>query len=144
MEQTLDDILLHYGVKGMKWGVHRKRSSSEGIDPVPVRVRGDIVRNKVKVKTSGGELHPPSEDAVRAAVSKQKAKKSGTNALSNQELQQLVQRMNLEQQYSKLSSQNASPAAKFVRDLVLNQGKQQLQSVVSDYGNQVGKALKDK
>lgn len=138
-EAFIDDFLAHFGVRGMKWGI-RKRSTS----PTPVLVDGRVKGSRVKVKTSGGERINPSEDAIKVAISKQKIRKSGTHALSNQELQAVVQRMNLEQQYSRLQTQNASPAAKFVRDVLVGQGKQQLQSVVNDYGNQVGKALKDK
>lgn len=74
---TLDDVLAHYGVKGMKWGVRKSRSAPRG---------------------------PASEDHARASAAKAKAKShGGTHALSNKELQDIVNRMNLEQQYSRLN-----------------------------------------
>ena len=83
---NVDDILAHYGVKGMRWGV--RKSEHEGGTrakraPVPV----------------SADKQKANEAAARVS------KKGDTSALSNQELQQLVQRMNLEQQYSRLSSQ---------------------------------------
>lgn len=107
--------LSHHGVKGMKWGVRRRSSSG----PSPVTVRA-LPGKRVLVK--GGSGHSPSEDAVRTAVLGQKARSSTSHSLSNKELQDLVQRMNLEQQYSNLSSrQNVSTVrkgGKVVKDIL--------------------------
>lgn len=77
---TLEEVLAHHGIKGMKWGVRRGRNVSAN--------------------------HPPSEDAAKAGAAKTKAKTSGTHSLSNKELQDIVTRMNLEQQYSRLNPKN--------------------------------------
>lgn len=111
------DFLSHYGIKGMKWGVRRKHPSAS---------------------------HPPSEDHAKATASKEKIKAAGgTHPLSNQELQHLVNRMNLEKQYSTLSTQTKkkNPAGKFVGDMLLNIGKQQAQNYAND---QIKNALKKK
>jgi len=89
-EQTLDDVLEHYGIKGMRWGVRRTR---EQID----RARG-------KRKAKGKPVTPVSEDAKRARAAQTKAKTEGVGALSNQELQQLNKRLNLEKNYSDLTN----------------------------------------
>lgn len=91
-----EDFLQHYGVKGMKWGV--RRSTDSGPSAVEVRTRPGR-----RVKTSGGKRHPASEDAIRVAKTRQLAKKSTTDSLSNKELQELINRMNLEQQYKRLN-----------------------------------------
>jgi hypothetical protein len=92
-----EDHLEHHGVKGQKWGVRHLRDNGSG--PVPVETR---IRPGKMVKTSGGKHHSAHEDAVKAATARQKAKKSTLDSLSNRELQDLVNRMNLEQQYSRL------------------------------------------
>lgn len=110
---NVDDFLQHYGVKGMKWG-QRKSESGGGIKSKIQKFNEE--RNAPKavtarqkpgqfVKTSGGGKQKAHDDAVRAQFSRQKAKASTTDSLSNQELQQLVTRMNLEVQYQNLSSQ---------------------------------------
>lgn len=134
---SLDDVLQHFGVKGMKWGVRRRGSTSSGPTDVVVTSRGGK-----KVKTAGGKGHGPSDDAVTTAVARQKAKKSSTDSLSNKELQALVSRMNLEQQYSRLAPQSTGKAAlKFVGDVLLGVGKQEATKVASDFAAQQVKGV---
>jgi hypothetical protein len=126
---TIDDVLSHYGVRGMRWGV-RKRSSKSGTssetDSVAVKVAGGRAPEPVLVKTkagspiqtSGGRYHPPSEEAKRAAAIKQLASKSGTHSLTNNEMRALIDRMNLESQYAKLNPKQKSKAEKFIRGIM--------------------------
>ena len=114
------DFLEHHGVKGMHWGVRREQMRISSVSkrgakevqrrrarpPSPIRATPSIGRSsftKSKVKTVGGEDHPPHEDAVRVAVARQKMKRSGVVALSNSELQTMAQRMNLESQVHALN-----------------------------------------
>lgn len=102
----LEEFLEHHGVKGMKWGVRKDRPASVKRN---VKYSRTTPKTKVKVrpgrtvKASGGKKHTASEDAIVAAVKKQMAKKSTTDSLSTKDLQSLVQRMNLEQQYRDLA-----------------------------------------
>lgn len=97
---NIDSFLEHYGIPGMKWG--RRRSDKE-IAESKQQVEVTTKAGKGVVKTSGGKKLQASEDAINAKASRQRAKASTTDALSNQELQALVTRMNLEQQYSRLA-----------------------------------------
>lgn len=75
------NVVQHHGIRGQKWGVRRK-------NPIPTG---------------------SSEDHVTATTHKQTIKKTGgTHTLSNKDLQSVVTRMNLEQQYSRLSSSSSS------------------------------------
>jgi len=109
MEQSAleEDELAHYGVKGMKWGTRR--------EPTAITVK---TRPGKRVKTYGGKRQSASEDAIRVAGTRQKAKKSTTDSLSNKELQDLVARMNLEQQYARLSAGSTGKGKKIVEDLL--------------------------
>lgn len=118
---TFDD-LIHYGVKGMRWGF---RKSSGGVS-VGRRAKG-----------------PSSADFKRAASAKSKVKKSGgTHALDNDELQSLIKRMNLEKQYADLSKRDKRKVvgAKFVGDILGGVAKTQGQRL----GNQVAQEQIDK
>ena len=70
------DELYHYGILGMRWGVRRGRKSVSGI-----KTR--------KAKTQ------PSEDSLRV----QNIRKKKVKQMSNQELRDVNQRMQLENQY---------------------------------------------
>jgi len=128
-------FLEHYGIKGMKWGVHRKASSQHEDRTVEGSTRTKLGFHKkpqlsgpspivlktapgAKIKTAGGQNHSPSEDAKRVAVFKQQAKASTTDSLSTKELRDLVDRMNLEQQYGRLNPQQESLGKKFVKNSV--------------------------
>lgn len=102
VEEILDkhgQSLRHYGVKGMKWGV-RNTDRSSTVDVFQKRPGK-------RLDATGGHGLPASEDAKRAAVSKQKAKVSSVDALADNELKGLVNRMNLEQNYTRLSATEA-------------------------------------
>jgi len=122
--------LLHYGVKGMKWGVRRDRSPR----PVTTKTKSTIT-GRAKVKTKGGGFHPPHEDAVKAAVSKQKIRKSGMAALSNNELRDLASRMNLEQQVRSLRAQEPPSETKKVLSEIQKDPKKR--QALSDVGKAV-------
>lgn len=90
----MGDGISHYGVKGMHWGVRKDRSggsSAPAAKPAP----------KPRM----------SEDAKAVEKAFGKINRGGTDALSNQELQHLVNRLNLEQQYSRLTSEPNSQQA---------------------------------
>lgn len=78
---SLDDILAHFGIKGMKWGIRRADTSASAV--------------------------PASSDARVADEAAAKIKTSGVKTLSNQELKVLVERMNLEQRYSTMLNDKA-------------------------------------
>lgn len=113
------DFLEHFGVKGMKWGVRRSHT--------PVSITTKIAagpRGKTKIKGKGGQAHPATEDALKAAEQKQKLRKSGAAALSNNELRELSTRMQLEQQVKSLDAQSRSSGKKLAKSLLKEEGNQ--------------------
>lgn len=134
MAQTMalgEDFLEHYGIRGMKWGVrkHREVSAQSHADT-------GVLRRQTKITVKGGVSHPASNDAVRAAIHKQKLKKSGTAALSNQELQELSKRLQLELQVKTLTGKKGQA---FVKKTLEDQGKEEVKGVVKKGTRKVAK-----
>lgn len=111
---TVEGLLEHYGVKGMRWGQRK----SEGTSAL-------------------------SEDAAKASAAKAKAKQEGTQALSNKEMRDLVTRMQLESQLKNVTPKSRKrKGAEFVATMLVNTGKQQAQLALNDaVGKQVKKAM---
>lgn len=104
MMQTSMDVVAHYGVKGMHWGV--RRSSLPAVEK--------------------------SHDAANAQEVFSKAKKAKTtDVLSNKELQDFISRVNLEMSYSRLTMTSHQKAKKFVKDFFAEMGKSSVKRVVN-------------
>lgn len=100
-----DAVLRHYGIKGMRWGVRRKEGADGRV------AKSDTIKSRdgsrITVSESGEYTttrgNPVSADAVVARARQTKAKNQGSDSLSTKELQELVNRMNLEKQYDGLN-----------------------------------------
>jgi hypothetical protein len=117
MGHSDDSGLEHFGVKGMHWG-SRKAGTGEASSHV-------------------------SGDAAKAAGIHSTVKTHGTTAVSNEDLQHLVTRLNLEQQYNKLTPEHVSAGRKFTGE-VLKIGGNVAKSQATSYGNKyANKAIQD-
>lgn len=81
------DFLEHWGVKGMRWG--RRKDKGGSADGPPAKRDDD------------------SEDFSRTADIAVRAKSNGIRTLSNKELRDLVDRINLEQNFAKVNTPEA-------------------------------------
>lgn len=111
---SLDGLLMHYGIKGMKWGVRRANPSE-------------------------GSSTPSSDDAKAAEATRAKIKSGGTKSLSNKELQEFLTRMDLERRYNASKPPTVKDEAiKFVKETLVSIGKQEAAKYAT---KQVAKAL---
>lgn len=133
MPESIDDILAHHGVKGMKWGVRKNRSN-----PTAVTLNSRPGR---KIKTSGGQNQPASRDAKAAARIRQRAKASSVDSLSNADLKALVNRMQLERQYSQLKSDRAGFGERFAKGVLQKVGQQQTQAFMDLGSNKLNSQI---
>lgn len=112
--EAVDDILTHFGAKGMKWGVRKSR---------PTGPQGVSVTDKKKrIKTKGGGGHSAHPEAVSSRTIGQIGKKSGLKSLSNKQLQEFNNRLNLEQQTKRLQYESSSPPRKFIKSFLKQTG----------------------
>jgi hypothetical protein len=111
----VEEFLAHYGVRGMKWGVRRNRSGKSGTQT----------------------HHQPGDatDHTRARQLHSSAKTHGTRVLTNKDLEDLNRRLNLEQQYSKLTQGNAGGNGGGKK--AVKTGSKWMASVLNNVGKQV-------
>lgn len=111
----LDKVLAHYGKKGMKWGVRK---------------------DNPELRVGRRQTEPHSEDASRVGTIKTRAKtQKTTKVLSNAELRDAIDRMRLEQDFSKLSKgidkTKTQKTVSFVAKLLGDAGKQTVQQAAT-------------
>lgn len=107
LEQSdpVEDFLEHYGVKGMHWGQRLKD------------------RKARKAETSG--------DAKTSLDIRGKAKTHSVKALTNKQLIDSINRMNLEQSYKRLSVNEKSGVTRWMSSMMLEIGKKEVQNAVA-------------
>lgn len=131
----VEDILEHHGVKGMRWGVRKNRSTDVVV--TPSRFPGSR-----RLKARGGFGHAPHPEAVRVRQIGQVARKSGIHALSDKELQDYAKRIQLEQNVKRLQFEDMSPGRKFVASALRQTGKQSSQDISAEAVKQGRRAVK--
>lgn len=132
MNET-EDFLAHYGIKGMKWGVRREPGPDGTVGGKGSRKAARQEKRasrKAARKTARQEnfKRPRSEEAKEASAARARTKQHGTDALSNEDLKKLVNRMNLEQQYTNLQAAGKAQTARqagqtYVSDILKDVGR---------------------
>lgn len=124
--EGIDNIIEHYGTKGMKWGV-RKRPSSSG------RKSGKGQQNR---NTTG--LKKGSDSGQKApSTKKYKGSRKAARKLSDQQLQDRLKRLNMEKQYRDLVKKQNPPSAisrgsKKVGSIMVGAGTKALRKQVAE------------
>lgn len=98
-----NNALQHHGIKGMKWGIRRTPEQ--------------LSRMKGRIDTTSGIVKEAKNinDSV-SNIRSITAKKQDLSKMTDQELRDRVNRMNLEQQFSQLSSRKISKGEQYVKN----------------------------
>lgn len=102
--------LFHWGIKGMKWGVRRYQNKDGSLTP------------------DGKKRYGEDHDDYRRARSKK------PRAMSDKELREAINRLQMEKQYAQLTATEKSYGRKFVESVLNESGKEIAKRYVSDYG----------
>lgn len=115
----MDDVLIHYGILGMKWGVRR-------------------YQNKDGSLTSAGKKRYSNNDNVKEAPQKntEEPKKKSVKDMSDEELRREVNRMQLEQNYLRMTGQNIEKG-KSAAEIALGKMKESFVSTVAQKSGQI-------
>lgn len=96
----MSDLLCHFGIKGMKWGIRRFQNKNGSLTAAGKK-------RYQKGEQASDEKTPPSSSASRS---------KSISELSDTELRTRINRLNLEKQYRQLLSEGASSNTKQVRE----------------------------
>ena len=102
----MDDMLMHYGIKGMRWGVRRSEKQLE-------KVRGK----------KNGEDDAKKQDMKTASKNRR--------LLTESDLKKRIERIKLEKQLKDLTDEELSPGRKAVNDILVSSGKSVATKVVA-------------
>ena len=124
-----DRYLIHYGVKGMKWGVRKDRSAG-GIARTAFRITHPITYSLAK-KTASGIKSAKNSSAYKNAANRyrnltgsrksnalKEARRKNINTMSNQELNEVVYRLNLERNYRSLTKLDINRGQNHAKDML--------------------------
>lgn len=116
-----ENELLHYGVLGMKWGVKKARKSSDTVDET--RKKSNTQNsNTQKSNTQNSNTKQQSKKFV-TKKQKQKQIMEDLNSMSDKELRERLNRMQMEQQYIRMMTPEKSAAKKQVEQFLINEGR---------------------
>ena len=115
----MEDILVHHGILGMKWGIRR-------------------YQNKDGTLTSAGKKRYSNNDDIKEAPQKniEEPKKKSVKDMSDEELRREVNRMQLEQNYLRMTGQNIEKG-KSAAEIALGKMKESFVSTVAQKSGQI-------
>lgn len=116
-----ENELLHYGVLGMKWGVKKARKSSDTVD----ETRRKTNTQKSNTQKSNTQNSNTKQQSKKFVTKKQKQKQimDDLNSMSDKELRDRLNRMQMEQQYIRMMTPEKSAAKKQVEQFLINEGR---------------------
>ena len=148
----MENELMHWGIKGMKWGVRRYQNKDGSLTPAgkkrydkemaKLKEEEKIAKNKLRTQAKLNKLDEKRKEIEALKSGKPIAKstkqhsKPSVKDMSDEELRQTVNRLLMEQQYAKLNPQQVSAGQKFIKKV--------MNDVVTPAATEVGKnVLKD-
>jgi len=97
-DAVVEDFLAHFGIKGMRWGIRKKKP------------------------------HPVSVDARQKQNIKDKVKQTKIASVSNSDLQAAIRRMQLEQDFKRLKVNEQNGVTRWLSSTLLEIGKREVQA----------------
>lgn len=133
VDATIDDIE-HYGVPGMKWGVRRSQASLDraaGRKPAKKKkVRSTRATRKAeKAKQNTAAARAKSKD--RTTKSGRKSTSANRRHLTDNDVSNLVKRLESEKKLKTLIDQDVSPGRTFAKTVMSDAGKRALTTVAT-------------
>ena len=111
----MNNELNHHGIKGQKWGVRRFQNKDGSLT---------LAGRKRQKQNNDGPTH---EDHSKSHSIK------SVKSMSDKELRDRINRLNMERQYAQLTAQEKSIGKKIVSEVLLNVGKELAKEYLKNY-----------
>lgn len=99
--------LIHYGIKGQRWGVRR-------------------FQNVDGTRTPAGKHREQSANADKQMRNERKTEVKSRRTMSDADIRKKIERMKLEREYKSLVDEDVSPGRKYVSEIMSAAGKKAL------------------
>lgn len=106
MADMKSDVIVHYGIKGMKWGIRRT-------DAQLARARGQS---------------SPDDSSIKA---QRKTDLKNRRTLSTDDIKKRVERLKLEREFKQLTQEDIEPGRKMVNDILKSAGNKVVAGAVA-------------
>ena len=110
----MNNNLQHHGIKGQKWGIRRFQNKDGSLTPA----------GRKRQKQDNGPIH---EDYSKSHDTK------SVKSMSDKELRDRINRLNMERQYAQLTATEKSMGRKIVSEVLLNVGKELAKEYLKNY-----------
>ena len=121
----MNDQIVHYGIKGMRWGIRRTEAQL-------ARARGELHSTQKSSKTTGG-IFSKKKKKVKTEEPKKTQKK--ISEMSDEELRARINRLQLEKQYRDLSPKQVSKGRAFYEKNIAPALNETVKNIAKDYTN---------
>lgn len=140
-----DDELLHYGVKGMKWGIrrtpaqlgHTTKKAGEAVSSAAKAV-GSAAKKAASAVSSARAASKQKKEAKQEEERQKKLRKKKVSEMTDDELKEQIARLELEKRYRDLTPQDTKRGESWVTRALKSAGESSVKNLAEQTFDTLG------